>query len=283
MNVMITGASGGLGRAVAVACARRGYTLFLTDLDGEALHCIKEGLERQFGVSVGIKACDLTDCNSVDEMLRGIDEKEIRFNMLLNIAGVDFEGSFLGRERENIVKIVALNDAATLRITHSVLERRKENKHFTAVFVSSLASMFPMPLKATYAASKRFLFDFATALRQELKSQNVDVMVLCPGGMVTNDAVIAAISAQGIWGELTTNHLEVVARRTLDLALRGRGRYIPGALNKMLSGFGKLLPRSWVAAAIYWQWNRVQKKWLTSEIERRSSELGCSDTPGATA
>lgn len=272
MRVMITGASGGLGRAVAVACARRGYSLFLTDLEEEGLLCLKEGLERRFNAAIMVKACDLTDCTSVDALLHEIDEKKIRFEMLLNIAGMDFEGSFLERERENIVRIVSLNDAATLRITHAILERRQVNKRFTAVFVSSLASMFPMPLKATYAASKRFLFDFATALRQELKSQNVDVMVLCPGGMVTNDAVIAAISAQGIWGELTANPLEVVARKMLDRALRGKSLYVPGALNKILSLLGKVIPRAWLAAAIYWQWSRAQKKWLISDGDSKIME-----------
>ncbi len=264
MNVLITGASGGLGRAMAVECARRGYHLFLTDINAAALLCIKDGLKRRFGIEVAAKACDLTDSNSVDEMLQWIDQNDIRFDMLLNIAGMDFEGGFLSRERENIVNIVVLNDAATLRITHAALERRRKNSHFTAVFVSSLASMFPMPLKATYAASKRFLFDFAIALRQELKDQDANVLVLCPGGMVTNDEASAAIAAQGIWGILTTNSLEKVAHKTLDKALDGKKCFVPGVLNHVLSMFGKILPRAWIAAVIYWRWHRAQEKWLNT-------------------
>lgn len=263
MNVMITGASGGLGRAMAVECARRGYNLFLTDLNAEILPRIKAGLERQFGVTVTIKACDLTDPDSTDDMLRVIDDNGIRFDMLLNIAGVDFEGGFMKRERENVVKIVTLNDAATLRITHAILERRRENRHFTLVFISSLASMFPMPLKATYAASKRFLLDFATALRQELKGQNANVLALCPGGMVTTPEAMQGIAAQGFWGNATTNPLEIVARKTIDRALAGKATYVPGGLNRTLSLIGKIIPRSWVAAIVYWRWNCSQKKWLT--------------------
>lgn len=263
MNVMITGASGGLGRAMAVECARRGYNLFLTDLNAEVLPCIKAGLERQFGVTVTAKACDLTDPDSTDEMLCVIDRNGIRFDMLLNIAGVDFEGGFMKREREKVVKIVTLNNAATLRITHAILERRSENRHFTLVFVSSLASMFPMPLKATYAASKRFLLDFATALRQELKGQNANVLALCPGGMVTTPEAMQGIAAQGFWGNATTNPLEIVARKTIDRALAGKATYVPGGLNRTLSLIGKMIPRSWVAALVYWRWNCSQKKWLT--------------------
>lgn len=85
-----------------------------------------------------------------------------------------------------------------------------------------------MPLKATYAASKRFLLDFAAALRQELRRENVNVLALCPAGMVTTEKTAAAIRAQGVWGAVTTNPLEVVARKTLDRALAGKAVYIPG-------------------------------------------------------
>lgn len=273
MNVMITGAAGGLGRAMANECGRRGYNMFLTDINEDGLLSIRRGLERQFGVTVAAKVCDLTDPDSVDSMLAVIDRHGIRFDMLLNIAGLDFEGSFMGHDREKVVNIVALNDAATLRITHAVLMRRRQIGHFTAVFVSSLASMFPMPLKATYAASKRFLLDFATSLRQELKDQDANVLVLCPGGMVTRDDTIEAIAAQGFLGTVTTNPLEVVARKTLDRALMGKATYVPGSLNRILSFTGKLIPRSVVAAVIHRRWNHAQEKWLKNKCCTPNSSL----------
>lgn len=273
MNVMITGAAGGLGRALANECGSRGYNLFLTDLNEDGLRYIQRGLERQFGITVTTKACDLTSAESVDELLTSVDKHNIRFDMLLNIAGLDFEGGFMGRDREKVVKIVTLNDAATLRITHAILERRRAGKQFTIIFVSSLASMFPMPLKATYAASKRFLLDFAISLRQELKSQDANVLTLCPGGMVTTQASIKGIEAQGFWGNATTNPLEGVARKTLDRALAGKSIYVPGGLNQTLSFFGKIIPRSWVAAVVYWRWNRAQSKWLNLKTKSLEVEV----------
>jgi len=262
MNVLITGAAGGLGRAFANECASRGYNLFLTDINAEGLNSIKRGLERQFDVAVATAACDLTNPESVDKMLDIIDKYEIRFDMLLNVAGLDFEGGFMGREREKLVKIVMLNNAATLRITHAILRRRKMGKPFAIVFVSSLASMFPMPLKATYAASKRFLLDFAVSLRQELKDENVNVLTLCPGGMVTTQEIIGSIKAQGFWGDATTNPLEEVACSTIDRALAGKSLYVPGKLNRILSFFGKIIPRSWIAAVVYRRWKKAQRTTL---------------------
>ena len=267
MNVLITGASGGLGRALAAECASRGYNIFLTDINEEGLKLLRIGLERQYGVCVTVKACDLTDDNSVDEMLSLMDKSGLRFDMLLNIAGIDYEGSFIERDRESVVKIVALNVEATLRITHAILSRRREGRLFSLVFVSSLASLYPMPLKATYAASKRFLTDFAMALGQEMKNQNVKVLTLCPGGLPTTEEAIQGITAQGFWGEVTTNKLESVAYNTIEKVLKGQGLYIPGAVNRMLSLLGKLIPSKVVAAIIYGRWTNAQKKWLCLEAK----------------
>ena len=124
--------------------------------------------------------------------------------------------------------------------------------------------MFPMPLKATYAASKRFLLDFATALRQELKDEDVNVLTLCPGGLATIPEVMKAIASQGFWGVVTTNPMERVARRTLDRALHGRSRYVPGVLNRSLMRLGKFVPQECVANMVYMRWRHSQSKWLVS-------------------
>lgn len=100
MNVLITGAAGGLGRAMAVECAGRGYNLFLTDLNGGSLRLIKEGLERRFGGRVSTEVCDLTDSGAVDRMFERWGGEGICFDMLLNIAGIDFEGSFMQRDHQ---------------------------------------------------------------------------------------------------------------------------------------------------------------------------------------
>lgn len=262
MIALVTGAAGGLGRSMACECARRGYSLYLTDINEAALEKIKQGITRRYGVDVYVKPCDLKDPASVDAMFAHIDSLGIVPRMLLNIAGVDFEGSFLGRERRRIDDIVQLNIAATLRVTHAVLERKQQGLPLFIMNVSSLASMYPIPLKATYAASKRFLFDFSIALGQELKRDNVKVLALCPGGLATTKEAIAGIISQGFWGNATTNKMEKVARRTISRVLAGRRVYIPGALNRTLSIAGRLVPGTWIASLLHGRWSTAQKKWL---------------------
>lgn len=265
MITLITGAAGGLGRAMACECARRGYDLFLTDLSDKQLEGISIGISRRYGVNVYSQACDLTNPESVDTLFACLDSMGIKPDMLLNIAGVDFEGSFAGRDSKRINDIVQLNVAATLKVTHSMLERKQEGKPLYILNVSSLASINPIPLKATYAASKRFLLDFSIALGQELKSDNVRVMALCPGGLATTKEALAGISSQGFWGNATTNRLETVARRSVSGVLSGRRVYIPGVLNRVFSIAGRLLPATWIAKLLYGRWNAAQSKWLETK------------------
>ncbi len=262
MMVFITGAAGGLGRALSVECAKRGYDLFLTDIDGNNLDRLKSGILRQYDVNINTAVCDLTDAGMVADMFHSIDEQCIQFGMLLNVAGVDYEGGFMDRDCDTITDIVRLNIEATLRITHNVVKRRIPVKRFYLVFVSSLASMYPIPLKATYAASKRFLLDFSVALGCELRRENINVLSLCPGGLATTKEAISGIVSQGFWGGATTNRLEGVARKTIENVLKGRKVYIPGALNRIFSVLGQIVPRGIVSRLLFRRWNSAQKQWL---------------------
>jgi len=209
-------------------------------------------------VNVYTEVCDLTDTDAVRVMLDGAAARGIEFDMLLNNAGVDFEGGFTERTSDQISSIIGINIEATLNITHEMLARRHEDKQFYIVFVSSLASLYPMPLKACYAASKRFLYDFGYALGSELGSSGVSVTTLCPAGLATTDESMEAIAAQGFWGNLTTNSVETVARRTIAKTLRGKRVYIPGSVNRALGAAGRFMPRALVVNVIHSRWQKAQ-------------------------
>jgi len=266
MMVLITGACGGLGRAMASECARRGFELFLTDISFEGLDSIRQGLERQFGAVVYTHVCDITDAGQTAAMFERIKGMEKKPGMLLNIAGIDHEGGFMTQPGERIADIVRLNVEATLRMTHTALDIRNKTEKFYIVNVSSLASLYPIPLKATYAASKRFLLDFSIALGQELKYENVRVMALCPGGLPTTREALHGIAAQGIWGSLTTNGLGLVAQRTISRVMAGRRVYIPGVVNRTLSILGVFAPPAMVARLLYKRWRQAQRQWLTDSL-----------------
>ncbi len=264
MNVFITGAAGGLGRAFAVSCAQKGYNLFLTDVNRIGLSAIKKGLQKQYDVSIITMGCNLTNKADLKKLFEYIDNENITFDMLLNIAGVDFEGGFMSIDASHISNIIRLNIEATLHITHELLKRRIHGNKFYIVFVSSLASICPMPLKATYAASKRFLLDFSLALATEMRSQNVKILALCPGGLPTTKEAMQGIEAQGFFGAITTNRLEEITDKTILKVQAGRKIYIPGSVNRTFSFLAGFIPKRIVVKLLFSRWQKAQKQWFSA-------------------
>jgi short-subunit dehydrogenase len=259
-KVLITGATGGLGKAFAVECGRRGWDLFLTDLEADRLERLAAGLRRTYGIGVVGQACDLTDPASRSALFDFIRSGRTRFWALINVAGGDSEGTFRQRRPEELRTVLRLNIEGTLEMTHAVLGWADPGTPFRIITVSSLAAFFPMPVKATYAASKRFLLDFSLALKAEVESLGATVTVLCPAGLPTNDVCIEAIEAQGLMGHLTTQNIGAVAANTLDHALKGHAIYVPGFLNQTLLALSRLVPPVGVARMIGRRWKAAHRR-----------------------
>lgn len=264
---LITGASGGLGKAFAVECASRGWDLFLTDTSIATLNMLAAGLRNSYGVKVITKTCDLTDPTMRAALFDQIRTDNIRPNALINVAGIDYEGCFLDQSAQQIMRIIKLNIEATLAVTHAVLPYRNQRDIFYLINVSSLAAFYPMPVKATYAASKRFLVDFSLALQEELRDSGVRVTVLCPAGMPTNQECIKAIEAQGWAGHITTVDIGRVAHQTLEAAFAGQGLVIPGLMNRIIRLLGSLIPAALLARIINKRWTTAWHKRLTQEMK----------------
>jgi len=258
--VLISGATGGLGKAFAVECASRGWDLFLTDQSPERLEVLAGSLQNTYRVKVQYRACDLTDVSARANFFEHLRANGLRVWFLINVAGVDYEGPFYEQTCQQIRSIIRLNVEATLEMTHTMLEFRDPTTTFRIINVASLAAFYPMPEKATYAASKRFLLDFSLALREEVRSLGATVTALCPAGMPTTQESVEAIEAQGLMGQLTTLDIGEVAAGTLDSALRGRVVYIPGITNRVLQFLGGMFPTSLVVSLIGMRWKSARQK-----------------------
>ncbi len=258
--VLITGATGGLGKAFAVECAGRGWNLFLTDISGQALAPLALGLERMYGVPVRYHACNLADPDARRSLWQHIAEMGLRFHALINVAGLDHEGWFSERQVDELRAILCVNIEAAVEMTRCVLQHRDMAQNLRIINVSSLAAFYPMPVKAVYAASKRFLLDWSLALRHELRPAGVTVTVLCPAGMRTNPACVRGIAAQGFMGHITTLDVGDIAARTIDHALAGHALYIPGIVNQIIHALGGLLPPSTIASLIGKRWEEAHRQ-----------------------
>jgi len=258
--VLITGATGGLGKAFAVECAYRGWNLFLTDLSEEQLYNFTTCVINTYGVKAVYFPCDLTDAAERQKMLSYIRSNNISFSMLINVAGLDYEGLFSDRSPEQIRTLIRLNIEANLEITAEVLKLRNRIKPFRIINVASLAAYYSMPVKAMYAASKSFLLNFSMALREELRPYGVTVTTLCPAGLPTTPECIKAIECQGFAGRFTTKNVGYVAAKTIDHALKGHAVYIPGKLNQILRLFSSFFPSIVITRLIGSRWQKAGER-----------------------
>ncbi len=266
--IFITGACGGLGKAFAAECAARGWDLFLTDLSETALATLAEGLSNAYAVNVAWFPADLTDNNSRTQLYQYLQSKGLRFWGLINVAGLDYEGPFTERTLEQIRSLLRLNIEANLETTYAVLNLRDKDRPFRIINVASLAAYYPMPVKAMYAASKRFLLNFSMALREEIRSIGGSVTVLCPAGMPTTEECIRAIDSQGFAGRITTKNVGYVASRTIDYALKGRAVYIPGLINRVLKFMGSLVPSTLIAHLVGLRWYSAYMKRNMNKVQK---------------
>jgi short-subunit dehydrogenase len=257
--VYISGATGGLGRGMAVECASRGWDLFLTDISEARLACLAQGLSQVWGVRVQYFACDMADVDCRTALIAHMQSADIRLHMAIHVAGLDCEGYFLEKSREEILTVMNVNAVSTVDMLYSLTALRDTAQTFRVINVCSLAGMYPMPVKASYAASKSLLINMSLALREEFREINATVTALCPAGMATNEVLLKSMAAQGFAGRITTLEVSTIVAKTIDAAQKGRAVYIPGIVNRALLFFSRLFPATFIARSIGGRWKKTNK------------------------
>ena len=243
-SCLITGASPGLGRALAEECARGGMNLILVALADTGLAEAAGTLRRRYGVAVRYREIDLTEPDSPDALHRWIGQQRLAVNLLINNAGIGSHGPFSESELERNRAMIALNICALVQLTRLFLPELMRHPQAYILNVASLAAFYPMPYKPIYAPTKAFVLNFSLALRAELTGASVTVSALCPGGILSNEECRKLIAAQGFIGKISCHHPEEVARYALGQMLRHKAVIIPGLINKVARIVGVFVPLS---------------------------------------
>ena len=241
---MITGASEGFGKALAIECARRKMNLILVALPGPELRSLTNFIKRNYPVDVMIIEKDLCKDEGCMEVYNEIAALNLQVNMLINNAGIGSTALFEEGSINFYEKQIKLNVLATTLITRLFLEMLKRNKHSYILNVGSMASFFYLPKKQVYGATKSFIYSFSKSLRKELKKDTVHVTVLCPGGMNTNLPLIL-MNKTGSWlSRLSVMNPEEVVPIAIDGLLKKKEVIIPGRLNKFFMFLDTALPEA---------------------------------------
>jgi short-subunit dehydrogenase len=253
---LITGASSGIGEAFARALPKS-TSLLLTGRDRAKLAHLASELANAERTVRGI-AADLATMEGRQAVIGFAEGQPI--DLLVNNAGVGHLGRVVDNPPERESEMAQLNMVAPVELTRALLpgllkrSGERERRHGGLIFVASAAAFMPIPLLATYAASKAFLLHYAEALAEELSDAPVDVLALCPGATRTRFFERANITRFDSLHQM--RDADRVAREGLQ-ALGHRVVHVVGPANYLATAAARFLPRRFVAAAA----ERAMRRW----------------------
>jgi hypothetical protein len=238
---IITGASRGIGRALAIELARSGCGLLLTALERDELNHLLNEL-RAFPVKVATMAADLSDTEDRKRVLNWILEHEQPPDILVNNAGIGGQfGRFEQINLSNIEKTIALNVSALVHLTHELIPILRKRPHAKIVNISSGIARLPYPGLAVYGATKGFVASFSESLACELTGSNIDVHCFYPGFTATHFMESSGMDMRKIprWMIHTP---EYVASRIVKALKKDYTWYYSDLITKFSPFIGTLIP-----------------------------------------
>ncbi len=239
--VMITGATGGLGKAFCYNQAKQGKNLILTGRSIEKLGTLKNELIGRYGASdILVFPCDLASSDSRDNLYKWILSSDLSIERVINVAGVDTQMAFSEYTQEKLLFQIKVNFEATLSVTKFVLDNFSDGVDILSV--SSMCGVTPMPYFAVYSATKAALINFFDSLRKEYTSKSVKITTLMPGSIPTRLDIIEDIKKQGLTGKLSSKSPEFVADKGIKALEKNKRHCIPGFYNKIVYLLSKITP-----------------------------------------
>lgn len=230
---LVTGASRGLGKEIAMELARRGIPTVLVGTNPRVREVCDE-IVTTYHVPSESYVTDLTKRENVLSMAQAVN-CQFEIFMLVNNAGVGGTRSFEDADMAYLENIIDLNVRCITLLTHALLPNLRRQPKSYILNVGSMAAHTPTGFKTVYPASKSFVLSFSLGLREELKNSHVSVSVASPGAMATNPEVTERIARQGFLGKLTLKSTRTVAQKCVRQTLRRKRMIIINPISHFLS------------------------------------------------
>jgi short-subunit dehydrogenase len=240
---LITGASGGIGEALAWEFARNGHNLMLVARRKDKLDALALELAKTHNIACDVVAADLSKPEAPDQVVYALQQANITVDMLVNNAGVGIAGRFADIDLQRELDMLQLNVASLVHLTKLLLPRMIARRWGRILMVSSTAGFVPGPLMAGYYASKGYVLSLSVALREELQGTGVTVTTLCPGPTETGFGAAADVNQSRLFRWFSSGDVTGVAHAAFRGLMRGRAIVAPGWFAKLIVGFGGIGPR----------------------------------------
>ena len=239
-RALVTGASRGIGAAIARRLASDGVDLVLVARTRDDLAALADELERSQHVTVELLVADLLDRDDLQRVAGRISASPA-IDLLVNNAGFGTAGTFHELDVDTEQAEVDLNVGAVVRLSQAAAATFRSRGAGGICNVSSLSAFAPAPHAATYAASKAFVSSFTEALHEELRPAGVHVSTLCPGFTRTAFHEAGSMKATGV-PDLAWGSAEDVADAAVAGIRANRAVVVPGVTNRAVAGAARLLP-----------------------------------------
>jgi len=240
---VVTGASSGIGEALARRLSEEGRDLFLVARSGDRLRRLAEELARTNGIEAAFLAADLATPEGREAVFATTEGAGRIVSLLVNDAGFGLNGPEAELPLPRVLEMLQLNVVATAELTHRFLAAMRVRRAGAILNVASTSGFLPLPYFAAYAASKAFILSFTHALHEEARRDGVTVTCLCPGYTKTNFYAVAGMRGAEAtpFPEMTP---DAVARIGLLALRKKKALVVTHPLDRAWIASGRLVPRS---------------------------------------
>lgn len=244
-TILITGASGGIGKQFALVCAEAKNDVLLVARSGDKLKALCDQIKTQYQVEADYLVADLSVQGSAEKLYQEVISKEYQITYLINNAGFGDYGNFVDRTLEKAQGMVQLNITSLMDLTWLFARDMVKAGRGGILNVGSTAAMQPDPYLAVYGATKAFVVSFTEAIAYELKGTGVTATVLSPGA--TESAFFNEAEMTGSkMGSAKFMPAYDVAKIGYDAMMKGKLHVFAGLMNKVLGFFSSIMPSSWL-------------------------------------
>ena len=258
---LVTGASAGIGAAIAREYAARGWNLALVARREDPMLALAQDLKAKYGTTSHIFTADLFDVNATKDLMARIHKKKIQIDGLVNNAGYGHPGAYIDSPWEEHANFIQLMLTAPCELSRALLPDMKARGFGRVINVASLAGHLPGSNGHTlYAAVKSFLIKFSESLSMEFEGTGVNISALCPGFTYSEfhdvNGTRDGVSKLPDWMWMDADDCAEMAVEACD---RGRAVFIPGGANKSIAALAKILPGSTAQNLMAKNSNKIRK------------------------
>jgi uncharacterized protein len=243
--VLITGASSGIGEALADCFAKQGFNLVLVARSADKLKDLAKQLTLTYGVKTWVAPADLSQPDAAQKLAAAMKRARRPIDVLVNCAGLLHHGGFVDMPASHHHAMIDLNITGLTSMIAHFSPPMIARGYGRILNVASIAAFQPIPSLATYAATKAYVLSLTESLSEEFKGTGVSITALCPGITATNMLTGAKAESNQLnkLPGFLIGDAKVVAKEGFDACMRGEVIKVPGAINLATILAGRATPK----------------------------------------